>query len=342
MAIFGKDLLEFDSNFFHFTALLSSDTLVIDGNTYKYGQLVTAFLNYDATDYLALIPQLREAGAAQDLLQYKSLVGHANALICTMPLFGDRVEQQQLLDIDYFNPFLQKEPLDPFLMLDSYGQLAADLMVINERYAWFVKEIFYRQIPKRERNQFAWQIEENGMSAFISGRSLGTSRKVDPAAAPVQYELHTSPEGEPCIYEKRRFTSLLDFLYTDLMKGFIHGQSPKPCKLCRRFFLQDQGFVYEYCNGSAPDASGKTCREIGARQSFRTKVQGSEIWQIHQRAYKKYYARVMKKNMSKADFNIWAQDAERLRDEALEEERQTKRMGHEFDYKVFTMTLNDR
>ncbi|MBR2895912.1 MAG: hypothetical protein IKC03_09715 [Oscillospiraceae bacterium] len=62
---------------------------------------------------------------------------------------------------------------------------------------------------------------------------------------------------------------------------------------------------------------GKTCRQIGAVNSFQEKVRNNEIWQIHQRAYKKYFARTKKNTMSNADFEQWASTAEVLRDETL-------------------------
>ena len=46
-------------------------------------------------------------------------------------------------------------------------------------------------------------------------------------------------------------------------------------------------------------------------------MKNNEVWQIHQRAYKKYFARTRKKTMSVTDFEIWSQDAERIRDDAL-------------------------
>ncbi len=46
--------------------------------------------------------------------------------------------------------------------------------------------------------------------------------------------------------------------------------------------------------------------------SFQEKDRSSEVWQIHQRAYKKHDARVLKKNMTKDDFLLWARDAEKL------------------------------
>ena len=65
----------------------------------------------------------------------------------------------------------------------------------------------------------------------------------------------------------------------------------------------------------APGETEKTCRDIGAVASFQEKVRSNEVWQIHQRAYKKYDARVLKKNMTKDDFLLWARNAEKLRSE---------------------------
>uniref|UniRef100_UPI003AAEF02B DUF6076 domain-containing protein n=1 Tax=Dysosmobacter sp. TaxID=2591382 RepID=UPI003AAEF02B len=75
---------------------------------------------------------------------------------------------------------------------------------------------------------------------------------------------------------------------------------------------------------------GKTCREIGATSSFRSKVQNNDVWKAHQRAYKKYFARTRKGTMSKGVFEVWSRKMEMLRDDALmeydraqsEEERQ--------------------
>ena len=77
--------------------------------------------------------------------------------------------------------------------------------------------------------------------------------------------------------------------------------------------------TYNYCGELVPGEAKLTCRDIGAAVSFKAKVQNNEIWQIHQRAYKKYYARIKKGNMSKAEFERWARNAEELRNEALQQ-----------------------
>ena len=39
-----------------------------------------------------------------------------------------------------------------------------------------------------------------------------------------------------------------------------------------------------------------------------------DTWKIYKRAYKKYYARMMKGNMTREDFNAWAEHAAAERD----------------------------
>lgn len=48
------------------------------------------------------------------------------------------------------------------------------------------------------------------------------------------------------------------------------------------------------------------------------KARNNEVWQVRQRAYRKYYARTMRKDMTKAEFEPWTRDAEHKRDAALE------------------------
>ena len=88
------------------------------------------------------------------------------------------------------------------------------------------------------------------------------------------------------------FDRLLDFVYVEFMKGLQKGVVPKRCANCGRWFLQKPGATYAYCTDPAPGQDGKTCLEIGASSSFRSKVENNDVWKVHQRAYKKYFARI--------------------------------------------------
>lgn len=59
-------------------------------------------------------------------------------------------------------------------------------------------------------------------------------------------------------------------------------------------FRREQGDRGIYCGRTAPGEAKKTSQEVGARAVFESKIKSEEPWKIYKRAYKKYYARVMK------------------------------------------------
>ena len=168
-----------------------------------------------------------------------------------------------------------------------------------------------------------------GYEAFISGVSLGENPETDAPPVKTQYRIRGEKEKAE-IVERMYFDRLLDFVYAEFMKGLQKGFVPKRCANCGRWFLQAPGATFAYCAGPAPEDPGKTCREIGASSSFRSKAENNDVWKVHQRAYKKYFARTRKGTMSKGVFEVWSRKMETLRDDALmeydraksEEERQ--------------------
>ena len=50
---------------------------------------------------------------------------------------------------------------------------------------------------------------------------------------------------------------------------------------------------------------------------FEKKIQEEDAWKFHKRADKKYYARVMKGNTSREEFNAWVEFAAGRRDTTL-------------------------
>ena len=101
--------------------------------------------------------------------------------------------------------------------------------------------------------------------------------------------------------------------------GDAEGVYAQAVRQLRAVVFAETWATFAYCDGIAPGETERTCREIGAISNFREKVKNSEIWQLHQRAYKKYFARTRKGTMSRAEFEIWSREAEQLRDRALEE-----------------------
>ena len=135
----------------------------------------------------------------------------------------------------------------------------------------------------------------------------------------VCFAFHPTDGRTGIMTERYGFSSLHDFLFVELGKAILHGSAPRQCRLCGRWFLHEQGDRAMYCERVPPGETEQTCREIGARAVFEKKIQDEDTWKLYKRAYKKYYARYMKGNMSEEAFKAWAAQAARDRDAAIEQ-----------------------
>ena len=114
-------------------------------------------------------------------------------------------------------------------------------------------------------------------------------------------------QGSVVLVERYTFPSLHDFLYAELGRAIPYGNAPRQCRLCVGWFLHKQGDRALYCERNAPGETEKTCREMGARMVFEKKIHDEGTWKFYKQAYKKYYARYMKGNMSEAEFKAWGE-----------------------------------
>lgn len=152
--------------------------------------------------------------------------------------------------------------------------------------------------------------------------SLYQQLKQSSSACSVNYAL-LPLQGSVVLAERYTFPSLSDFLYVELGRAILYGNAPRQCRLCGGWFLHKQGDRALYCERIAPGETEKTCREMGARMVFEKKIQDEDTWKLYKRAYKKYYARYMKENMSEAEFKAWGEQAAADRDSAVEQLRTT-------------------
>ena len=125
---------------------------------------------------------------------------------------------------------------------------------------------------------------------------------------------------------QERYAWFLDGVFADAIFEKKKGQKKIPLApmICSRGY---DAFISGVSLGKDPETDAppvktqyriKTCREIGASSSFRSKVENNDIWKVHQRAYKKYFARTRSGLMTKSEFEVWSRQAAELRDAALE------------------------
>ena len=350
MGVLGKDLFDLHRPQTNTKVEFGASAYWVEDRPQPYGTVLTEVLNLDVAPFQKLLDQLNTAvpGKSNDVLRaYMDMKkGLASLPLYRLYLedfrvFGDMpVEEFAIGDAqDAFAAFMMQKDND----LPAFMQQIDDIRLIQERYAWFLDGVFADAVFEKKKGQkkipLAPMICSRGYEAFISGVSLGENSETDAPSVKTQYRIRGEKENAE-IVEKMYFDRLLDFVYVEFMKGLQKGFVPKRCANCGRWFLQAPGATFAYCAGPAPEDPGKTCREIGAASSFKDKVANNEVWQVQQRAYKKYYARTMRKDMTKAEFEAWTRDAEQNRDAALEpyaraeSEEERQRIAAELEEKL--------
>ena len=104
---------------------------------------------------------------------------------------------------------------------------------VQERYAWFLDELFSKAVFEKKKGQRKLPLAEHILQAhlepFISGVSLGADREVDAPQVKTQYMLKGMYCTEPEIVERMYFDGLLDFVYVEFMKGLQREWPPETC-----------------------------------------------------------------------------------------------------------------
>ena len=316
MSVLGKDLFDFQRSHTNTKVEFGASGYWVEmvPEMQPYGTVLTEILNLDVTPFQKLLDRLNTAVHEKNYDDAPRAYMDMQKGFGSLPLY-----RLYLMDFRYFGDMKIEE------FVGEEVREAFAKYVINEERE--IPSFMQQQIKDIQLIQEL--IYSSGYEAFVSGVSLGKDPEVDAPLVRAQYRIRGERENAEVV-EKMYFDRLLDFVYVELMKGLQKGFVPKRCANCGRWFLQMPGMTYAYCGEPAPGQDGKTCREIGATSSFRSKVRNNDVWKAHQRAYKKYFARTRKGTMSKGVFEVWSRKMETLRDDALmeygraqsEEERQ--------------------
>ena len=332
MSVLGKDLFDFQRSHTNTKVEFGASGYWVEmvPEMQPYGTVLTEILNLDVTPFQKLLDRLNTAVHEKNYDDAPRAYMDMQKGFGSLPLY-----RLYLMDFRYFGDmkieeFVGEEVREVFAKyvineereIPSFmQQQIKDIQLIQERYAWFLDRVFANAVFEKKKGQrkesLAQLIYSSGYEAFVSGVSLGKDPEVDAPLVRAQYRIRGERENAEVV-EKMYFDRLLDFVYVEFMKGLQKGFVPKRCANCGRWFLQAPGATFAYCAGPAPEDPGKTCREIGATSSFRSKVENNDVWKVHQRAYKKYFARIRSGLMTKSEFEVWSRQAADLRDAALE------------------------
>ena len=118
------------------------------------------------------------------------------------------------------------------------------------------------------------------------------------------------------IGEETQFNSLADLLYTDFYLGLIHGNIPRRCHNCGKYFLLTAGYNTCYCNNIAPGETERTCRKVGApRKKAREKASATPAKKEYTKTYNHLKARKQRGKISIDEWNEGVAKAQAMIDQ---------------------------
>ena len=109
----------------------------------------------------------------------------------------------------------------------------------------------------------------------------------------------------------RDIYDLIDFHVRECVKREV---KMRVCKNCLRYFAVTGKASTEYC-GRICDSKGRTCREMGAINTWTQRKQGDEVFKEYRREYKKRFARINAGKLTKSAFYAWSEEARRKKED---------------------------
>ena len=335
--------------FDQFSIFFWEDKLFTGRRWYPLGEITTELLNLDSKWFEKLqsaadnfVPVAREMLAGKSKKAAPSVQEKLNIifdLLLEVPPYRDmdldirtsyRVFPMLVEDKDKWEKATTPgtegfERMENFI--STIENLSRELVrVLNQINA--ILTLHFEDLTRRTKDAYGFAFTRYYMDALKNALDMDWKMKTDVAIefVPV-YGFDDS--HRPIIAERIQFDSLVSLLYIDFCRGLIHGNCPRRCHNCGRYFLLTAGYNTRYCNNIAPGETERTCRKVGAhRKAEKEKAFKTPAQQEYRKAYNRLKVRKNRKKISNDEWNEkvalaqeWKEQAERgrLSDEELKE-----------------------
>ena len=148
------------------------------------------------------------------------------------------------------------------------------------------------------------------MVAYYSAEGGDTLNTFQFQPQPMSFEVIDCKIFAEVLYPKDIY-DLIDFHVRECVKREVRM---RVCKNCLRYFAVTGKASMEYC-GRICDSKGRTCREMGAINTWTQRKQGDEVFKEYRREYKKRFARINAGKLTKSVFYAWSEEARKKKED---------------------------
>lgn len=128
-------------------------------------------------------------------------------------------------------------------------------------------------------------------------------------------EFLESLENEPQNLYEIHEVGITEACYFEFMELVKKGTLVRKCHNCNKYFINTGRIDTLYCDRKS-NSDNKTCKDVGAMNSYREKIKDDPIIKEYNKAYKRNNARVKYGKMTQNEFLKWSDSARELRDKA--------------------------
>ena len=147
------------------------------------------------------------------------------------------------------------------------------------------------------------------MVAYYNAEGSDTLNTFQFQPQPMNFEVIDRKLFAEVLYPKDIY-DLIDFHVRECVKREV---KMRVCKNCLRYFAVTGKASTEYCDRVC-DSKGRTCREIGAVNTWTQRKQGDEVFKEYRREYKKRFARINAGKLTKSAFYAWSEEARKKKE----------------------------
>lgn len=325
-----------------FAVLFREDTIITKTAAYPLGQASTDILNLSADLLDDLRAKVEAFNAAKERMFAETCGDTIHAaqrklndvfdIVRGFPPYRD-------LKIDWFSaynlfPLLYEENHENWEASMTDGTPARQDMLeflrkiseLPERLEGFRKqvglvlELYFEELKKRNSSAYASAYAKYYQDMVAGGALLFHDINADiefeqsfPAELKFVPIVIKDQEDVPIIAEETQFGELHMFLFTDFYRGLMHGNAPRRCHNCGRFFLLTRGYNTCYCNNIAPGETERTCRQVGAhRVAARLWSGDTPLLKEYAKAINRIKGQRNSGKISRTDFTVFEDEAKSL------------------------------
>ena len=147
------------------------------------------------------------------------------------------------------------------------------------------------------------------MVAYYNAEGSDTLNTFQFQPQPMNFEVIDRKLFAEVLYPKDIY-DLIDFHVRECVKREV---KMRVCNNCLRYFAVTGKASTEYCDRVC-DSKGRTCREIGAINTWTQRKQGDEVFKEYRREYKKRFARINAGKLTKSAFYAWSEEARKKKE----------------------------